>query len=393
MQKLRIAVLFGGKSPEHEVSIITANQTIQAIDKERFDVVPIYVTKEGNWLFGSELNKLENFKDLTTLAGKAKEGYLLPSPNYREIKSPQANFKLFSKELTERVDVLFPCFHGGVGENGSFQGFAELLELPYVGSGVVGSATGFDKVIMKQLFSAHELPQVKYQWFFRSEWEQDATALLKKIETGLTYPLFVKPANAGSSVGVAKASNHTELRNAIEVAACYDRKIIVEESFENAREMNVSVLGNTGSKLDASVCEEVAGSNDFLTYSDKYEGGGKSQGMASTKRIVPAQIPASLSTKLQTLAKQAFSALDCSGVARIDFLVRDEDIRIIEINTIPGSLSFYLWKASGTDFTTLTTRLIELAQERRQEQNKNVTTFSTNILQNYSVGSTKGSKA
>jgi D-alanine-D-alanine ligase len=287
------------------------------------------------------------------------------------------------------------CFHGGTGENGATQGMLDLAEIPYTGSGVVGSATGFDKVIMKNIFSDNKIPQTKYVWFFRKEFNQNQETVIKKIETNLKYPLFIKPASSGSSVGVSKAHDQKELIQQIEVAAFYDRKIIIEESFENAKEINISVMGNSGEELDCSVCEQVISSGEVLSYDDKYKGDsdktGASRGMASTKRIIPAPLKPETMKKIQELAKTTYSSLDCMGLARIDFMVKEEsnEIVVLEVNTIPGSMSFYLWEASGLKFKDMISKLIELALLRKEEDKKTVKSFESNILQNFKTGGLK----
>lgn len=291
----------------------------------------------------------------------------------------------FLKKNFIDVDVIFPCFHGGVGENGAFAGLFELMNLPYIGTGVLASATGFDKVVTKQLFEKTGLPITKYSWFYRSLWEKDQQKILKEIKQKLNFPLFIKPANAGSSIGVAKAKNDDELINAIEVALLFDRKVIVEEAFEG-HEINISVLGNSGNELETSVCEEVFPTKDLLSYDDKYKSeSGKTKGMASASRKIPADLSKETETKIQSMAKLAYETLDCTGLARIDFMFNEKnnEIIILEINTIPGSLSFYLWEAKDIKFKELLTRLIKLALERHEETQKLTTSFPSNILEHF----------
>jgi D-alanine-D-alanine ligase len=289
----------------------------------------------------------------------------------------------------QEIDVIFPAFHGGLGENGGFPGIFEAMDLPYVGPGITGGALGMDKIVMKMLFQQADIPVTRWQWFYRSAWEKDPSALVTKIEKELKYPFFVKPATGGSSIGTTKAHNKKELENAIEVAAVFDSRIIVEESFENAREINVSVLGNAGSDLMVSVCEEVFAAGEVLTFEDKYVGNSKggAKGMAQTKRQIPADIPKDIEKKIQTTAKKVFDTLLGSGVCRIDFLYKEktQEIKVIEENTIPGSLSFYLWEASGLSFKDMNTKLIALAIERYEDTQKNVTTFSSNILKDFNA--------
>jgi D-alanine-D-alanine ligase len=382
MDKKTVAVIFGGISPEHEVSVITGLQALENLDKEKFVGIPVYVSKDGELFTGDELLKIETYQNLQMICQKAQQ--VQPYLDQKK-KGIQTTGGLLKGRII-KVDIIFPCFHGGAGENGAFQGLFELLNLPYVGSAVLASATGFDKVITKQLFEQAGLPIAKYYWFYRKAWEKDQEKVLKDIQSKLTFPLFVKPANAGSSIGVSKVKNTDELKNAIEVATLFDRKIIAEEAFVG-REINVSVTGNSGSNLETSVLEEVIPSKDLLSYDDKYNSeNGKSKGMASTSRKVPADLPKEIEERILTFAKRAFEVLDCAGLVRIDFMINEKENKIIvlEVNTIPGSLSFYLWEPKGIMFKELLTKLINLSLERFTESQKNTTSFPTNILQNFS---------
>jgi len=395
--KKRIAVIFGGKSPEHEVSVITGLQAIENIDKEKYDVLPVYVAKDGRWFSGPELLKIETYRNLISIPEKATQEAVIPSDKEKSLM-PVAKSSLnpFKKTESQTIDVLLPTFHGGIGESGSFQGMFDIMNIPYVGPSVLGGALSMDKVVMKQLFLQNKLPITKYLWFTRIDFDKDQSTILQKIERELKYPLFIKPSNGGSSIGTTKAHNKKELEHAIEVANLFDKRFIVEESFENSREINISVIGNTGSDLMTSVCEEVFSSGEVLTYEDKYVGGGKksgsSKGMVSTKRKIPAELPKEVEKKIQSLAKQAFSVLESSGVARIDFLVnkKTNEVVILEINNPPGSLAYYLWEASGLSYKDMLTQLIDLALERYEDELKNTRTFSSNILQNFNSGGAKG---
>lgn len=377
MSKLNIAVLYGGKSTEHEVSIISALQVMHNLDKTKYRLFPVYISKSGSWHFleNEVASDPKTYKDLEILTQNSPQaiihcGSLYTSSNFflgKSIMSHQA-----------KIDVAFPVFHGTYGEDGTFQGRLEVANLPYVGSGVLASSLGMDKLLQKLVFAAVGLPQVKYN----------------QTGAGLKYPLFVKPANGGSSIGISKVKNSQDLSDALEVAYCYDRRIVVEESAEGFMEINISVLGNSGGELKTSVCEQPVASKDILTYQDKYQSSpGTSKGMASAKRIIPAPIKPETAAKIAQMAKTAFTTLDCSGLARVDFLVSPDEkiIYINEINTIPGSLAFYLWEASGLKFPQLLEELIRLALEKYASLSKLVRTFSTNILAN--IGSTlKGGK-
>jgi len=396
-KRKKVGVIFGGKSPEHEVSVITGLQAIEKIDKEKFDILPVYVAKDGRWFSGTELLKIETYKNLGLIPDKTTQEAVVPGDTAKGLM-PVAKSSLnpFKKIESQAIDVILPTFHGGIGERGSFQGMFDIMNTPYVGPSVLGGALSMDKVVMKQLFLQNNLPVTKYLWFYRRDFEENRAKILQEIEKELTYPLFVKPSNGGSSIGTTKAHNKKELENAIEVANLFDKRFIVEESFENSSEINISVIGNSGSELMVSECEEVFSSGEVLTYEDKYAGGGKkagsSKGMASTQRKVPADLPKDVKEKIQEYAKLAFSVLESNGVARIDFLVnkKTNKLVILEINNPPGSLAFYLWEASGLSFKDMLTKLIDLAIERYEDEKKNTTTFSSNILQNYKQAGSKG---
>jgi D-alanine-D-alanine ligase len=283
--------------------------------------------------------------------------------------------------------------HGTYGEDGTLQGLLELAGLPYVGAGVVGSAVGMDKIVMKAAFRAAGLPIVRYTWFTRARFEREPDEVLDEVERDLRYPLFVKPANLGSSVGITRATDRAELRQALEVAASYDRRLLVEEGVERAIEVNCSVLGNEDPM--PSVLEQPVTWQEFLKYEDKYLRGSKGQGMESAARRIPAPIPPDLTRRIQGLAVEAFRAVDCAGIARIDFLVDESAgaVYVNEINTIPGSLSFYLWEPSGVSFPELVDRLIQLALERHAERAKTTYTYDSSLLRQIVAGAKAGAKA
>lgn len=389
-----VAVLFGGKSPEHEVSIITGLQIINNIDKEKFRAIPIYISKNGAWYTGKNLEQIETYKNISSISNQSQINGISPAPNYKIIKHSNKGFFPLLKSSIETLDVVIPCFHGGLGENGGIQGLFELAEIPYVGSGILGSSLGMDKIVMKNIFNSSDIPTSKFYNFYRNDFTQNRESILNFTEQKLKYPMIVKPSSSGSSIGIAKASNRAQLINSIEVAALFDRKIIIEEQFEHTKEINISVIGNSGSELITSACEEVLTNNDFLTYEDKYlNGNNKSQGMASAKRKIPANIPKKLEVEIQETAKKVFTALDCFGIARIDFLLNEKtnNFIVLEINTLPGSFSFYLWEASNLKFKDMITKLIELSILRYKDNKRNINTFPTNILENFE-GSAKSGK-
>ncbi|MBI4993836.1 D-alanine--D-alanine ligase [Candidatus Wolfebacteria bacterium] len=386
-KKIKVAVVFGSRSVEHEVSIVTAMQIFENIDRQKYEVIPVYIDKSGRWLVSDKLQKIENFKDLKLKNISAKECLLVGSPNNKLIS--KSSFGFF-KQIP--VDIFMPLIHGTYGEDGTLQGLLEMADMPYTGSGVVGSAVGMDKIIQKAVFKDAGINTVKYVWFLKSQWrngQKDKKEILDNIEKNLMYPLFVKPANLGSSVGINRASNLKELENAIEIASHFDRRILIEEGKENIIEINCSVLGNSGD-LQASVCEQpINQSEKMLTYEDKYLKGGKTKGMAGLSRLVPAPISDELAKKIQETAKIAFGAVDASGIARIDFLVDVEknNIWINEINTLPGSVSFYLWEKSGIDFKTLIDKLIDLGFEKYKEKKEITFSYETDLILKTSGGS------
>ncbi|MFH0774466.1 MAG: D-alanine--D-alanine ligase family protein [bacterium] len=349
MTRCKVGVIFGGRSVEHEVSIITAYQAIEALDKGKFTPIPIYIRRDGRWFYVNCL----------TLADFKKQ--------YPELQKKRLFWTktLFAKELAQ-LNVALPLIHGTYGEDGTLQGLLELADIPYVGSGVPGSALGMDKVVMKTCFRGIGLPVVDYCWVRKNEWKGQGEAVIERVEEKIPYPMFIKPANLGSSIGINRADNREDLVFALDVASAYDLKMIVEKAVYPTIEINCAVLGEK--EPIASVCEQPVSWKAFLDYEDKYATCGKTKGMKGLARKVPAEIPDELAKKIQDMAIAAFSGLDCRGVARVDFLLSQDEIYINEINTIPGSLSFYLWQPMGITFTDLLNRLIALAKEVHQEK-------------------------
>lgn len=387
MTKLKIAYFFGGESPEHEVSIITAIQAMAATPR-KFEVIPVYVGKDSRLYTGDRLRSIDSYKNLGLVSQLATSINL---PSYPNCKSfPSATTKLFHQQSSRPFDVIFPCFHGGLGEGGWIQSLAHYYHVPLVGTGLTGAALGMDKIAMKHLFAHAGVKQAPFIWFTRGSWQKEQKELIKLVESTLKYPLFIKPSRGGSSIGTTKAKKDQELIHAVDLASALDTRVVVEEGIVGAREINISIMGNAGGELLASVCEEVFHQgSEFLRYEDKYlNKGGKSQGMASTARQIPAQISIDVKNKIATLAKKIFHLLDCAGLVRLDFLVKGSNVYCIEINTIPGSLSFYLWEKSGFSYPQLIAHLIELALAKHQEDSQTVTSFSSNILENYREGGT-----
>ncbi len=375
--KKKVGVIFGGRSVEHEVSVITALQVMENIDHSKYEVIPIFINKEGKWFTGESLKDIKNFKNKTL--SNLKE--IIVTPIYKDNKlyiHPESK-GLFGKKILESIDIFFPVMHGTYGEDGTLQGLLELLNVPYVGGGVLSSSVGMDKVLMKDVFKAHNLPMVNHMWFFRRRWHESREDILKEVEEKLEYPVFVKPANLGSSVGITKAKNTVELEDAIEIAIRYDRKIIVEQGIDKPREINIAVLGYDD-KLKLSLCEEPLGWQEFLSYEDKYIKGDSKSGKGE-KRQIPADISKDKIEKIQEIAKSAFMAIDCKGNARIDFLMdNDEKIYINEINTIPGSIAFYLWEPTGILFKDLISELIDIAEKTYAEKTENMYSYDVDLF-------------
>ncbi|MFA6409904.1 MAG: D-alanine--D-alanine ligase family protein [Gammaproteobacteria bacterium] len=391
--KLNLAVIFGGKSVEHEISILSAQQAIAAVDKEKYHIIPIYLSKEGLFYTSPTLLNLESFRDLDRLIRNSQQVFLANGKD-GNCQLLAAEVGLFSKKILAKVDIVFPITHGTNGEDGTLQGLLEMLNVPYVGSNVVSSGITFDKVATKMALTSLGVPMLPYVWFYSSEWLSEQTKILEKIEKNLKYPLIVKPSSLGSSVGVSAVNNKNELEDAIDLAVSLSSRVLIEPKIENLREINCSVLGDH-EEFAASVCEEPIRSKEILSYSDKYLSGAKGKtfasktgGMESAKRQIPANIPVKTSEFIQDLAKKVFYQLDLSGVVRIDFLIdqKDGQIYLCEVNTIPGSLSFYLWQPMGIDFKDLTSRLIELALKKHREKNNLIASYSTNILQSAKLG-------
>lgn len=392
MRKLRVGVLFGGRSGEHEVSLLSAASVLNAIDRDKYEVVPIGITKEGRWLTAEHAENLLTGKlvleprnlragdpETTSPAAVLAQGESVvvpPEPMHR--RSGLVPFQTdapLARRASDRainVDIIFPVLHGTFGEDGTIQGLFELADIPYVGAGVLGSAAGMDKDIMKSLFIASGIPIVKHVTILRTAWESDAKKVQKLVESKLTYPVFVKPANLGSSVGISKAHNRKELGPAIEEAAKFDRKIVIEQGVggkkDKAREIECSVLGND--EPVASVPGEIVPGTEFYDYTAKYVDEG-------SQLIIPAKLSKAETKRVQELAVKAFQAVDCSGLARVDFLMdpKTKKIYLNEINTMPGftSISMYpkLWAASGLAYADLIDRLIELGLERHEDKKKN----------------------
>lgn len=384
-----IGVLFGGKSVEHEVSVITGMQVIENLDKSKYNVIPVFIDKDGKWYTGKDLMKFENFKE--NKLSKLTEVVVTPTYGENKLFVHPEKAGLFGKKVVATLDAVFIALHGTNCEDGTIQGLFELMDIPYVSAGVIGSSVGMDKILMKDVFKTHKLPVVDYTWFFRQDWNDNKKAVLDKVENELKYPMFVKPSNLGSSIGISKANNRAELEESIEVAVAYDRKIIVEVGVENPREINCAVMGYDNS-VQASLCEEPVGWKDLLTFEDKYVNS-NAKGNKTGGRNIPADISEAKTKEIQETAIKSFKAIDCRGNARIDFLMDSEDnIYVNEINTQPGSVGYYLWEPMGINFKDLLSKLIDDAYKVYEEKNKNTYSYDVDLFSKVNFGGGKTGK-
>ena len=378
--KTNIGVFFGGRSTEHEISVISANQAMHAIDRDKYNVTPIYISKDGKWYTGAALFDVANYRNTEELLKKCEEVYMRPVFGDRNIYKSKK--PMFGNGVVASLDVAIPVLHGSNGEDGTFEGILEAIGIPFAGCDVLSSANGMDKITMKMILASNGIPVVDYVWFTDKEWFSKHDELIAKIESTLGYPVIVKPANLGSSVGIGRAADRQKLEECVEDAARYSSRIIVEHMVDNLKEINCSVLGDCDD-YRTSVCEEPIKSGEILSYEDKYMGGTKgAKGMQASQKRIPAELPDKMSEKIRFLAGETFRVLSCHGVSRVDVIVdADTDkIYVNEINTIPGSLSFYLWEATGITFSQLMDKLVELALKRNRERANKTVTYSRNIF-------------
>ena len=407
--KIKVGVFFGGKSVEHEISVITMSQAISSLNPDKYEIVPIYISKQGVMYTGEDLLDLYSFKDMD---GLLKRCYKVCGVNDgKGVKVMRCPAPFIGRRVLNTIDVAFPIVHGTNVEDGTMAGFLNLLDIPYVGPDIMASSIGMDKILMKKVLKESGLPVVDYVSFFSMEYIKDEEKIQKEIKEKLRFPVIVKPGNLGSSVGIKKANNESELVEAIEFAMEFSDRIIVENAVENLKEINCSVIGNIVDS-ETSVCEEPFFSDEILSYADKYMGGSKSnkgvgikggakgiagakaggKGMAVSDKKLPADISDEKRDEIQKLTKETFKVLGCSGVARVDFLMdkKTEKVYVNEINTIPGALSYYLWEATGKSFEKELDELIDIALKRHREREKLTFSYDQNILA--MQGGTKGSK-
>ena len=390
--KIKLALLFGGRSTEHEISIISALQAYGYLDKEKYDIIPIYISKSGEMYTGEHEANIEAYKDIKKLLSESYRVTFARVGDRVEIHRTET--KLFQKAFVDYVDIAFPIVHGTNVEDGTLAGYLNMLGLPYVGCDVLSSALGMDKYAMKAVFKDVGIPVLDCMLCYSDEFDESPEMVMLGIEKKFSYPVIVKPVNLGSSIGISKADSREKLETALSDAFKYSKKILVERAITNLTEVNCAVLGDDR-EAEASVCERPISADEILSFSDKYLGGSKSsKGMASTKRIIPADISQENTTAIQEYAVKAFKALGCNGVARIDFMIDNDEGKIYlnEINTIPGSLSFYLWEPKGVKYAVLLERMISLSLKRYREQQSITYTFDTNVLSGVHLGGTKGVK-
>lgn len=382
MRRLSVGVAFGGRSVEHDVSIVTAHQVMEVLAVTH-DVVPVYVTREGRWLTGPRLRDLDVYRK-RRWDEVGEEAFLPPTAGFGGLLVPGGRLR-GSRRVP--LDLVVPAIHGTYGEDGTLQGLLELADIPYTGSGVVGSAVGMDKVVMKAAFADADLPVVPHVVVDTDRLAREHDVVLAGVESDIGYPAFVKPARLGSSVGIGKAADRAALADALDVARRYDRRLLVEPAMEGCIEVNCSVLGGPGGDVRASVCEQPVAWEEYLTFSDKYLRGGKggkeAGGMASQDRRIPAPISEELTKQVQENAIGAFRAVDAAGVARVDSFVNEATAQtwVMEINTIPGSFSFYLWEASGVSFDELVQTLVDAALAAHERKGELMFTFDSGMLE------------
>ncbi len=379
MNRYKVGVIFGSRSTEHEVSVITALQVIDFLS-DHHEVVPIYITKEGQWLTGESLGRVDTFKNFDPNNSSLQPVTLCPDPKLKLIVNPLGKGFLGKPKKLD-VDVIFPAFHGAHGEDGTIQGLLELADIPYVGTRVLGSTVGIDKIATKAVLKENQIPVLDYCWFTRADWEDDAQTIISKIEAQFSYPVIVKPAGLGSTIGIQKADSSNDLIFAIDGAIHFDKRILIEPYLDQLIEVNCSVLGNNAPK--PSLCEQPVSREQFLSYDDKYLHEESDQGMAGATRIIPAPISPEMTEEIQDLAIKSFKSLDCLGLVRADFLIdkATQNIYVNEVNTLPGSISFYLWEPSGISPQELVNTLLDLAFEAHREKRKITYSIPSPLLQ------------
>lgn len=384
--KTKLGVIFGGRSVEHEISVITGNQAITNVDTEKYEIVPIYISKKGQMYTGMKLLELKNYRDLDKLISECIQIVIVnDGQNINLVRYPA---KTFGNNIVNTIDVALPCMHGTNGEDGTIEGYLNMLKVPYCGCDILSSAVGMDKIMMRRVMKQAGIPSLDFVAFYTNDYIKDEKKYLDECEKTLRYPVIVKPGNLGSSVGIKKAKDHDSLVEAIEYAMQFTDRIMVENAVTKLRELNCSVMGEP-TNCTPSELEEPFGNDEILSYQDKYvsngskggaKGDSKDQGMASLKRQLPANVSEKMKKEVQEMAVDVFKVLGCRGVVRIDFLVDGEKVYVNEINTIPGALSYYLWEATGVSFAEELDNMVNLALKRKRERESLTFSYSQNIL-------------
>ncbi len=393
--KKQVGVIFGSRSCEREVSIISAVQLMRHADQEKYDIIPVYIDESGNWYTGDALKDIGSFKPFNP----DKKGITKVFPDLSSgsgaLLTHARGTGLFSKdriEIAARIDVYIIVMHGLHGEDGTIQGLLELANVPYTSTGVAGSALGMDKIMMKQFFRGADLPVLPGIGVTRTRYLSEPKSVFEEVEKELGYPVFVKPANLGSSIGVSRADDRESLEDSLELAFEYDRRVLIEAGLDKPIELNCSVLGYD-EEIEASPIEMPINQDEFLDFKDKYLASGGSKGMASLHRVLPAPIEDELRDEIQEMSRKIFRMLDCKGVVRIDYMFDKNagKLYITEINTIPGSLAFYLWENAGVAYTRLIDRMVGYAEKAHGDKNRANYAYTSDILKGFSFG-TKGAK-
>ncbi|MCM1087984.1 MAG: D-alanine--D-alanine ligase [Muribaculaceae bacterium] len=394
--KIKVGVFFGGKSVEHEVSVISGIQALKAFDKDKYEAIPIYITKDNEMYTGEAIGEIKNYKNIPELLKNSTRIFFLCEHGAQgKLNLIQYPPKKFGSSVIDSIDVAFPVVHGANVEDGSLQGFLRHYNVPLAGCDVMASAVTMDKYVMKTVLKDNQIPVLDCVTLHFVDYQADEEKAYCKVEERISYPVIVKPVNLGSSVGIKVARDREGLKEALEYAFEFGQKVLVERAIMNLREINCAVLGDYES-AQASECEEPISGDEILSYEDKYVAGGKngSEGMRTARRELPAKLEPELREKIRTLAVNTFRVLNCNGVSRIDFMI-DQDtsqVYVNEINPIPGSLAFYLWEAVGKPYAELLDDMVKLALKREREEENLLTSFDSNILQNANLSGAKGVK-
>lgn len=391
--KIKVGVFFGGKSVEHEVSVISGIQALKAFNNEKYEAIPIYITKENEMYTGEAIGDIKNYKNIPDLLKNSIRIFLIcEQGKLNMVRYPE---KKIGNSTVDYIDVAFPVVHGANVEDGSLQGFLRHYNVPLAGCDVTASAVTMDKYVMKTVLKDNDIPVLDCVTMHATDYQADVETACRKVEDKIAYPVIVKPVNLGSSVGIKVARDREGLVEALEYAYEFSQKVLIEKAIENLREINCSVLGDYES-AQASECEEPISNDEILSYEDKYVAGNKggSEGMRTARRELPANLTPELRDKIRELAVKTFKVLDCNGVSRIDFMIDKDtgEVYVNEINPIPGSLAFYLWEAMGKPYSELLDDMVKLALKREREEKNLMTSFESNILQNANLSGAKGIK-